>query len=345
MIKGITRCATAAMLLTMLSVVNAEPALANSANVDPLPSWNEGRTKSTIFDFVQETTTEGSKNFVQPQDRIATFDQDGTLWVEHPLYTQYLYILSKTNGIVQHNPSLAEHEPFKTILSGDMKKISELSNADIFRIAIMAQDGMSVEDYSADVVKWLETARDPRWNRPYTDLIYQPMLELMEYLRENGYKTYIVTGGGQDFVRTYSDRVYGIPPEQIAGTSFSTQFKYDKDGKAFLALQPSLFFNDDFGGKAEGIGLFIGKRPHFSAGNSTGDREMLEYTTSGDGARLGMLVFHDDAQREYAYGPAQGLPASNVGTFSQSLYDEATTKNWSIISMKNDWKTIFKFEQ
>lgn len=344
MIREFSRCLTAAVLLTVLPAAYADN-VAPAANLaDPLPSWNEGKTKSSILDFVRDTTAEGSKDFVPLQDRIATFDQDGTLWVEHPLYSQYLYILSKVNDLVAKNPPFAAQEPFKTILSGDMKKISALSTADIFRVAILSLDGLSVEEYQADIEKWLASARDPRWGQPYTELIYQPMLELMEYLRANGYKTYIVTGGGQDFVRTYSDAVYGIPVEQIAGTSFGTQFKYDKDGKAFLALQPSLFFNDDFGGKARGIGLFIGKRPHFSAGNSTGDREMLEYTTSGPGRRLGMLVFHDDAKREYAYGPAQGLPDTQVGTFTQNLYDEAVSKNWSIISMKNDWKKIFKFE-
>lgn len=341
MFRQLSRCVTAAVLLTVLPAANAASA---AQAADPLPSWNEGGTKSSILEFVKETTTEGSKDFVPLKDRIATFDQDGTLWVEHPLYTQFLYILSKANDVVAKHPSFAEQEPFKTVLSGDMEKISKLSTQEILRIAVMAQDGLSVEAYNADVEKWLASARDPRWGKPYTDLIYQPMLELMEYLRANGYKTYIVTGGGQDFVRTYSESVYGIPVEQIAGTSFSTQFKYDQAGKAYLALQPELFFDDDFGGKARGIGLFIGKRPYFSAGNSTGDREMLEYTTSGEGRRLGMLVFHDDAKREYAYGPAQGLPATQVGTFTQNLYDEAVAKNWSIISMKNDWKKIFKFD-
>jgi hypothetical protein len=190
----------------------------------------------------------------------------------------------------------------------------------------------------------LATAEHPRWKRPYTDLVYQPMLEVLRYMRDNGYKAYIVTGGGQDFVRVYSEEVYGIPPEQVVGTAGATKFGYDKDGKPFLTKEPKLLLNDNNAGKPEGIHLMIGQRPHAALGNSTGDRQMLEYTGAGDGARLMMLVLHDDAQREYAYGPAQELPDTKIGTFTQALYNEAKKDGWTIISMKNDWKRIFAFE-
>jgi hypothetical protein len=204
--------------------------------------------------------------------------------------------------------------------------------------------GMSVAEFQAEAKKWIDTARDPRWQRPYTELTYLPMLEVLKYLRANGYKTYIVTGGGQDFVRAYSERVYGIPPEQVVGTAGGTKYGYGKDGKPFLTKEPKLLLNDNFAGKPEGIHLMIGRRPHAAFGNSTGDREMLEYTGAGGGARLMMLVLHDDAKREYAYGPAQGLPDTRVGTFTQALYDEAKKQGWTVISMKNDWKRIFAFE-
>jgi phosphoserine phosphatase len=215
---------------------------------------------------------------------------------------------------------------------------------DLFKILAATLTGMSVEVFEAEAKKWLDSAKDPRWKRPYTELAYQPMREVLEYLRANDYKTYIVTGGGQDFVRTYSERTYGIPPEQVVGTAGGTKYGYGEDGKPRLTKEPKLLLNDNDAGKPEGIHLMIGRRPHVAFGNSTGDREMLEYTGAGAGARLMMLVMHDDAKREYAYGPAQGLPDTKVGTFTQALYDEAKKKGWTVISMKNDWKKVFAFE-
>jgi hypothetical protein len=203
---------------------------------------------------------------------------------------------------------------------------------------------MSVDDFNAEAKKWIGEAKDPRWKRPYTELTYQPMQEVLRYLRANGFKTYIVTGGGQDFVRVYAEQTYGIPPEQVVGTAGGTKYGYDKSGKPFLTKEPKLLLNDNNAGKPEGIHLMIGRRPSVAFGNSTGDRQMLEYTKAGDGARLAMLVLHDDAEREYAYGPAQGLPDTKVGTFTQALYDEAKKDGWTVISMKNDWKVIFPFE-
>jgi haloacid dehalogenase-like hydrolase len=222
--------------------------------------------------------------------------------------------------------------------------MAKLSLRELEEILFATLTGMSVEVFEAEAKKWIETAKHPRWKRLYTELTYQPMLEVLQYMRANSYRTYIVTGGGQDFVRLYSQQVYGIPPEQIVGTATGTGFGYDKDGKPFLTKDPKLLLNDNNAGKPEGIHLEIGRRPCAAFGNSTGDRQMLEYTGGGDGARLMMLVLHDDDQREYAYGPAQGLSDTKVGTFTQALYDEAKKDGWIVISMKNDWKRIFAFD-
>ena len=317
---------------------------AAQAQTDPLPSWNDGITKKTIIDFVQATTTQGRPTFVQPAERIATFDQDGTLWVEKPMYTQVIYCLERVPILVKARPELADVEPFKTVMSGDREAIARMPTEDLEKILALTLTGMSVDEFRAEVSKWFDTARHPRWKRPYTELTYKPMQEVLQYLRANAFKTYIVTGGGQDFVRVYAERVYGIPPEQIVGTVGGTKYDYGKDGKPVLIKEAKLLLNDNYGGKPEGIHLMIGRQPLAAFGNSTGDREMLEYAKAGSGARLSMLLLHDDAAREYAYGPAQGLPESKVGTFTQQLYDEAKSGGWTVISMKNDWKRIFAFE-
>ena len=292
---------------------------------------------------MRATTDQASAKFVPPEERIACFDQDGTLWVEHPIYTQVVYCLDRVPAVVEQKPALKNREPFKTILSGNREAIAKLSLHDLEEVLVATLTGMPVEVFQAEVKKWLATAKHPRWKRPYTDLTYQPMQEVLQYLRDNGYKTYIVTGGGQDFVRVYSQQVYGIPPEQVVGTAGGTKFGYDKDGRPFLTKEPKLLLNNDKAGKPEGIHWMIGRRPHAAFGNSDGDREMLEYTGAGDGARLMMLVLHDDAEREYAYGPARGLPNSKFGTFTPALNDEARKKGWTVISMKSDWKRIFAF--
>jgi phosphoglycolate phosphatase-like HAD superfamily hydrolase len=312
---------------------------------DPLPSWNDGAAKKAIVEFVRVTTDKAGPKYVPPEQRVATFDQDGTLWVEQPMYTQVVYCLDRVPGLVKQKPGLKDVEPFKTVLSGDREEIAKLPMKDLEEVLGATLSGMTVEEFTAEVKKWLATARHPRWDRPYTELIYQPMLEVFAYLRANGYKTYIVTGGGQDFVRAYAEKTYGIPPEQVVGTAGETKYGYDKDGRPQLTKEPKLILNDNLGGKPEGIHLMIGRRPFAAFGNSTGDREMLEYTTAGSGQRLGMLVLHDDAKREYAYGPARGLPDSRVGTFTQGLDDEAKKRGWFVISMKDDWKHIFPFEK
>jgi len=310
-----------------------------------LPSWNEGAAKQAIVKFVEATTDASSAQFVPPAQRIATFDQDGTLWVEHPIYSQVLYCLDRVRTVAAQKPELGNAEPFKTVLSGDREAIARLSKEDLGKILAAALTGMSVEEFQTEVQSWLATARDPRWHRPYTDLTYLPMQELLKYLRANGYRTYIVTGGGQDFVRVYSDQVYGIPPEQVVGTAGGTQYGYEKNGNPILTKDPRLLLNDDQAGKPESIHLMIGRRPYAAFGNSDGDRQMLEYTKAGGGLRLAMLVLHDDAKREYAYGPARGLPDTRVGTFTPALADEAKSKGWIVISMKDDWKRIFAFDE
>ena len=314
------------------------------ASEAPLASWNDGPAKQAILDFVRVTTDASNANFVAPPARIATFDQDGTLWVEHPMYSQVIYCLDRVPAVVKAKPELANVEPFKTVLTGNMETIAKLPLPQLEKILAATLTGMSVDEFTAEVTKWIASAKDRRWNRPYTELTYQPMQEVMKYLRVNSYKTYIVTGGGQDFVRVYSEAVYGVPPEQVVGTAGGTKYGYAKSGKPFLTKEPKLLLNDNNAGKPEGIHLMIGRRPVASFGNSTGDRQMLEYTKAGDGARLSMLLLHDDARREYAYGPAQGLPDTKVGAFPQTLYDEAKKNGWVVISMKDDWKRIFSFD-
>ena len=309
-----------------------------------LPSWNDGKARTAIIDFVERTTSAGSPDYVPAADRIAVFDQDGTLWVEQPVYTQLMYSLEQVPALVKAKPELATQQPYATVLQvlgGDAAAMGKLSTDDLKTILAATLSGMPVEQFDRQVIDWIDKAQDRRFHRRYTELIYQPMLEVMQYLRSYGYRTYIVTGGGQDFVRTYSEQVYGVPEEQVVGSAAETEYGYAADGKPVLVKSPKLLWLNDGGGKPEGIHLLIGKRPRAAFGNSGGDRQMLEYTKAGEGARLAMLVLHDDGEREYAYGPAQGLPDSKIGTFTQALYDQAVRDGWHVISMKNDWKHVF----
>jgi len=309
------------------------------AQTDPLPSWNDGPAKQAIVTFVKETTEQGSPSFVPPAERIAAFDQDGTTWVEQPMYAQVMFAFHQLGVMAAKDAKLKSTEPFKTVFSGDRAATAKLSLPDLEKILAITHTGMTVEVFQKSAQDWITSARHPRFQRLYTELVFQPMLEVMKYLRDNGYKTYIVTGGGQDFVRAYAERVYGIPPEQVVGSAADTKFGYDKDGKAILTKVPKVMLVDDKTGKPVGIHLMIGRRPMAAFGNSTGDQQMLEYTQDGGGARLMMLVHHDDDVREYAYGPA-----SKVGTFSDALMAEAKKRGWVVISMKNDWKRIFAWE-
>lgn len=336
---ALRRTRSCSMALLVLSVAGAQAL----AQADPLPSWNDGAAKRAIIAFVQATTTPGA-TFVAPQERIATFDQDGTLWVEHPIYTQVMYSLDRVPAVVAKKPELANVEPFKTVLSGNHAAIAKLTMPELEKILAATLTGIPPEEFDADVKRWIATAKHPRWKRPYTELTYQPMQEVLRYLRANGYKTYIATGGGQDFVRVYAQQTYGIPPEQVIGTAGGLKYGYDAAGRPTIIKEPKLLLNDNDAGKVEGIHLMIGRRPYAAFGNSTGDRQMLEYTGAGSGKRLSMILLHDDATREYAYGPARGLPETKVGTFPQSLYDEAQKRGWYVISMKGDWKRLFAFD-
>ena len=317
--------------------------VAAQAQTDPLPAWNDGPAKQEILTFVHVTTDQSNPNYVLPADRFAAFDQDGTTWVEHPMYTQVVFTFQQVIVLAPQHPEWKTTEPFKSVIAGDKAAMAKFTEHDLLAIFAATQTGMSVEAFQTTAKDWLAKAKDPRWQRYYTELVYQPMVEVMQYLRANGYRTYIVTGGGQDFVRVYSEQVYGIPPEQVIGSAIETQYTYNQQGQGVLIRPPKLLLNNNFSGKPEDIYLFIGRHPKAGFGNSTGDQQMLEYTQAGGGASLEMLVLHDDAQREYGYGPAQGLPATKVGTFTQALYDEAKSRGWTVISMKNDWKQIFAF--
>lgn len=310
---------------------------------DPLPSWNAGPAKQAIVDFVRKTTDAASPQFVPPAERVSVFDQDGTLWVEQPMYAQVVFALDRVKDVVKAQPALAGEEPFKTVLSGDRAALAKLSEADLLKLVGASQAGLTIEAFHAVVKGWAANARHPKFQRPYTELVYAPMVEAMKYLRANGYRTYIVTGGGQEFVRAFAESVYGVPPEQVVGTLLKVDYAV-QDGKPSLTNAPGLFFVNDKAGKPVLINTVIGRRPQAAFGNSDGDRQMIEWSTAGAGARLGMIVLHDDAKREFAYGPAAGLPDSHIGAFTQPLYDEAKRQGWTVISMKNDWKRVFPFD-
>lgn len=311
---------------------------------DPLPSWNEGPAKQAIVEFIEKTTDQASPEFVPPGQRFATFDQDGTIFVEKPLPAQAFYTCNRLPIIVSEKPELKNIEPFKSALDKGCLEASKLPLEDLIKVMTVTLTGMTTDQFQAEVKEWLSTFRNTRWNRLYTELAYQPMLEVLRYFRSNGYKTYIVSGSSQDFIRAFSEEVYGIPREQIIGTLTELKYSYDKDGKPILIKEPKYILQDNHSGKPEGIYLMIGRKPNAAFGNSDGDQEMLEYAYSGQGKRLAMLVLHDDPVREYAYGPAQGLPESRQGKFTQSLYDKAIKSGWIVISMKDDWNRIFSFE-
>jgi hypothetical protein len=309
-------------------------ALAQAKAQDPLPSWNEGTAKQAIVSFVQKVTDKSSPAYVPPGDRIAAFDQDGTLWVEHPLYTQAVFALERVHELAPRHPEWKTKEPFKAVLANDREAMARFTEQDWAQIIGATHAGMTTEAFLKIAQEWLARAKHPRFKRPYTELVYQPMLEVMKYLRENGFKTYIVTGGGQDFVRVYSERVYDVPPEQVVGSNIATKYEY-QDGKPVLMRLPEVFFIDDKAGKPIGINLFIGKRPLAAFGNSDGDQEMLEWTAAGPGTRLMLLVHHTDAAREFAYDRQ-----SPVGRLDKAL-DEARQRGWVVVDIKKDWKRVF----
>ena len=306
---------------------------------DPLPSWNDGAVKKSITDFVARVTTQGGTDFVPLDQRIATFDNDGTLWAEQPIYFQVQFALDRVKAMAPMHPEWKNREPFKTVLSGDVKALARLGEKGLLQVMAATHSGMTVEDFSKTVADWIAGARHPRFNRPYTDMIYQPMLELLAYLRANGFKTFIVSGGGIEFMRPWTEKVYGIPPEQVVGSSGVTKWQMGKDDKPSLLKEAKVEFIDDGPGKPVGINRFIGRRPVFAYGNSDGDQQMLEWTAAGAAARFMGIVHHDDAEREWAYDRQ-----SHVGKLDKA-WDEGLRRGWAITSMKRDWKMIFPFEK
>jgi phosphoglycolate phosphatase-like HAD superfamily hydrolase len=302
---------------------------------DELPSWNDGAAKRAIVEFVARVTTDGGPDFVPVAERIATFDNDGTLWCEQPMYFQLAFALDRVRAIAPQHPEWKDKEPFKSVLAGDLKSVLAGGEQSAAAVVMATHAGMTTDEFAAAVREWLRTARHPRFNRPYNECVYQPMLELLAYLRAHGFKTFIVSGGGVEFMRAWAEDAYGILREQVVGSSGKLKYEL-RDGKPAIVKLPEMDFIDDKAGKPVGIQTFIGRRPILAFGNSDGDFEMLEWTTAGGGPRLGLLVHHTDAEREYAYDRD-----SHIGQLKRGL-DEAAKRGWIVVDMKQDWNTIFK---
>ena len=328
---------------TLLSLLPAgllvfgSPAFAQG---DPLPSWNDGAAKKSVVAFVEKVTQPGSPDFVAPPERIAVFDNDGTLWCEQPAPVQLFFALDRVKALAPQHPEWKTTEPFASLLKGDLNAALAGGDRAIMDLMMATHAGMTAVEFEQIAKDWIATARHPKTGRLFTDMTYQPMVELLAYLGANGFKNFIVSGGGIEFMRPWTEKAYGIPPEQVVGSSVKTRFEI-RGGKPALLRLPELDFNDDQAGKPVGINRHIGRRPIAAFGNSRGDKEMLEYTQGGGGARFMLLVLHDDAAREYAYGPAHGLPDAKLGAFPQALYDQAKTDGWTVVSMKDDWKQVF----
>jgi hypothetical protein len=332
--RGLLTTAATFSLLFGPALPFLHPAQAQS---DPLPSWNDGPSKQAITGFVARVTQQGGPDFVPPDERIATFDNDGTLWVEHPIYTQLAFALDRVKVLAPLHPEWNSTQPFKAAVEGDMKTLAGAGEHGMAELVMATHAGMTTAEFEKIVTDWIATARHPRFKRPYTELSYQPMIELLAYLRANGFKTFIVSGGGVEFMRPWTERVYGVPPEQVIGSSIKTKFQM-RDGQPELFRLPEVNFVDDKAGKPVGINEFIGRRPIAAFGNSDGDLEMLQWTTMTGGARFGLIVHHTDAQREYAYDRD-----TEFGRLDKAL-DAAALNKWTVVDMKNDWKRIFAFE-
>ena len=305
---------------------------------DPLPSWNDGAAKQAILEFVVEVTTAGSPAFVAPAERIAVFDNDGTLWAEQPMYFQLAFALDRVKALAPEHPEWKDKQPFKAVLEGDIDAALAGGEHALLELIMATHAGNTTEEFSRIVEEWLATAKHPKTGRPYTDMVYQPMLELLAYLRASGFKTFIVSGGGIEFMRPWTERVYGIPPEQVIGSSIKTKFEM-RDGKPVLFRLPELDFIDDKDGKPVGINQHIGRRPIAAFGNSDGDLQMLQWTAAGDGASFCLYVHHTDADREWAYDRD-----SHIGRLDKGL-DEAAARGWTVVDMKRDWKVVFPYDE
>jgi haloacid dehalogenase-like hydrolase len=327
------------LTIAILAVCVLAASLSRAFAGDPLPSWNDGPAKKNIVEFVGKVTKEGSPDFVPIPERITTFDNDGTLWAEQPTYFQLIFALDRVKAMAPQHPEWKDKAPFASLLKGDVKGALAGGDKAIAEIVMVTHAGMTTAEFEKIVKDWIATAKHPKTGRLFTEMVYQPMLELLAYLRANGFKTFIVSGGGIEFMRPWTEKVYGVPPEQVVGSSIKTKYEM-RDGKPVLIRLAEIDVVNDKAGKPVGINSHIGRRPVAAFGNSDGDREMLEWTQAGGGARLMMLVHHDDAAREWAYGAE-----SKIGTFSDSLMTEEKKKGWMVISMKNDWKVIFPFEK
>jgi phosphoglycolate phosphatase-like HAD superfamily hydrolase len=327
--------AAALALALALALCGCAGAGEQTSTADPLPSWNEGPAEQAIVEFVDRAMEEGGPDFVPPEERIAVFDNDGTLWAEQPIYFQLAFALDRVKALAPQHPEWQDTQPFEAVLEGDRAALAASGEKGLLDIVAVTHAGMTTEEFSAIVADWIATARHPRFGRPYTELAYQPMLELLDYLRERGFKTFIVSGGGVEFMRVFAERVYGIPPEQVVGSSGVVKFESGPDGTPVLRKEAEVEFVDDGPGKPVGINRFIGRRPIMAFGNSDGDLQMLQWTTAGDGPRFGLIVHHTDADREWAYDRE-----SHIGKLDRAL-DEATAKGWTVVDMKNDWRTIF----
>lgn len=323
--------------LRLLAVVTALAVVGVAEAADPLPSWNEGATRQAIVAFVQSVTTEGGEKFVPPAERIAVFDNDGTLWAEQPVYFQAMFVFDRVRALAPLHPEWKTTEPFASVLRGDMKGALAGGEHALMEMAMATHAGMTSEEFEKIASDWIATAKHPKTGRLYTEMVYQPMLELLAYLRANGFKTYITSGGGIEFMRPWTEKVYGIPPEQVIGSSIKTKFEL-RDGKPVLQRLPELDFFDDKAGKPVAIHKFIGRRPIAAFGNSDGDLQMLQWTAAGSGARFCLYVHHTDAEREWAYDRK-----SSIGRLDKGL-DEAKSRGWMVASMKDDWKRVFPFE-
>ncbi len=333
MYYGLTRRGLFTALATIiLAVGSLHQSLA--ADQDPLPSWNEGATKKAIVDFVAAVSTSGSTDYVSPENRIATFDNDGTLWPEQPMYTQLAFALDRVKAMAPLRPEWKDKQPFKAVIEGDLKALADAGEHGLLELVMATHTGMTTDEFAKIVTDWLATAKHPKFKKPYTELVYQPMLELLAYLRANEFKTYIVSGGGIEFMRPWSKAVYGIPPEQVIGSSIKTKFEM-RDGRPRLFRLPEINFIDDKAGKPVGINQYIGRQPIAAFGNSDGDLQMLQWTTLGGGRRFGLIVHHTDAEREYAYDRK-----SPFGKLDKAL-DAAESDQWTVVDMKRDWKVIF----
>jgi phosphoserine phosphatase len=309
-----------------------------SAQDDPLPSWNNGAAKTAITDFVGRTTTEDGPDYVAPAERIAVFDNDGTLWSEQPMYFQLAFAIDRVKAMAPEHPEWKDAEPFKSLLAGDLKGVLASGEKGLGEIMAVTHTGMTTDEFADTVREWMATARHPKFVRPYNELIFQPMVELLAYLRANGFKTFIVSGGGVEFMRPWAEKAYGIPPEQVVGSSGVVTYDLNGD-KPVLKKEAKIEFIDDGSGKPVGINRFIGRRPVFAAGNSDGDLQMLQWTTLNEGPRFALIVHHTDAEREWAYDRE-----SHIGKLDKAL-DEASTRGWTVVDMKADWKTVYPAEK